>query len=71
MQSLTIKLRTAPSDFDNDENDDDAQCRKTLMNYENGDESDAAVHVQWRKTLVNHENDDDAVQWRRTVWRRG
>ena len=53
----------------NDENDDDAERRKTLKNDENYDEKDATI--QWRRTLRSHENDDDAVEWRRTVWRRG
>ena len=30
MQSVTTKLRRAPSDYENDENDDDAERRKTL-----------------------------------------
>ena len=45
MQSVTTKLRRAPSDYENDENDDDAERRTTLRNDENYDEKDATIFI--------------------------
>ena len=51
MQSVTTKLRRAPSDYENDENDDDAERRKTLRNDKNCDEKDASIFIFNREGL--------------------